>query len=313
MWVSVIVPCYNVENYIEECLYSIINQTYQDIEIICVDNNSNDRTLSILNEFRNNYPEKIQILQETKPGAPAARNTGLRIAKGQYIQFLDADDLLEPNKIKHQINLITSETTQPAFIAAACKKIDLSEKVTLVTDIETDPYFSPFINKCGNTCSNLWNREVVLNVGMWNENLKSSQEADLMMRIVLSGNNFIIDKAPLTLVRERSSGQISHRNPESKWLQFIDIRLNYLNKLKGSNAVMYDRYKDIFFDFLMVSVLTLAKYNKEAAIGIYNRSIKDHWQSSGRYGFNQFRVNLIKLFGLRFFINLKQDNKTQTL
>ena len=100
--VSVVIPCYNVETYIEECLESVLKQTYSEIEIICIENNSEDRTLEKLIQFKDRFPDKIIVDHETKKGAAAARNKGLSLVRGNWIQFLDADDLLMPNKIEHQ-------------------------------------------------------------------------------------------------------------------------------------------------------------------------------------------------------------------
>ena len=104
--VSIIVPCYNVEDYISDCLDSAISQTYRPIEIIAIDNNSIDNTFSILKEYEVNYPRLIKVIREKKQGASATRNKGLSVASGKWIQFLDADDIIYPNKIKSQIELV---------------------------------------------------------------------------------------------------------------------------------------------------------------------------------------------------------------
>jgi len=105
MLISIIILCYNVQNYIVDCVESCIAQTYKSIEIICIDNNSSDKTPVILSDLKKKYPQLI-LGKEIKPSASAARNRGLSLAKGDWIQFLDADDLLMPAKIKHQVELI---------------------------------------------------------------------------------------------------------------------------------------------------------------------------------------------------------------
>lgn len=92
--VSVILPVYNVELYLRESLDSILNQTLQDIEIICVDDGSTDSSLSILNKFAQK-DKRIKILTQENQGAGVARNTGLAVAKGEYLSFLDPDDFFE--------------------------------------------------------------------------------------------------------------------------------------------------------------------------------------------------------------------------
>ena len=92
--VSVIIPVYNSEKYIGTCLDSIINQTLQEIEIICVNDGSTDRTSEIL-QFYREKDSRIKIIEQENAGAGAARNYGLRNSSGEYLSFLDADDFFE--------------------------------------------------------------------------------------------------------------------------------------------------------------------------------------------------------------------------
>ena len=97
--VSVIVPLYNAEDYLNKCLTSLINQTFSDIEIICIDDGSTDDSMKILKEFAEN-DERIIIVKKEHSNAGEARNEGLRIARGQYLAFTDADDFAEPDMIE---------------------------------------------------------------------------------------------------------------------------------------------------------------------------------------------------------------------
>ena len=107
--VSVIVPVYNVENYIEKCLNSLVNQTLEDIEIIIVNDGSKDNSENIIKSFLSRYPQKIKYLKKENGGLSDARNYGIPYATGEYIAFLDSDDYVEldtweyPQKIKIDI------------------------------------------------------------------------------------------------------------------------------------------------------------------------------------------------------------------
>ena len=94
MFISVIIPVFNVEKYIEQCIESVINQTLNDIEIICVNDGSTDKSLEILKKYQQK-DARIKILNQENKGAGAARNTGLNAANGEYIYFLDGDDYIE--------------------------------------------------------------------------------------------------------------------------------------------------------------------------------------------------------------------------
>lgn len=101
--ISIIIPVYNAEKYLRECLDSIINQTLKDIEIICINDYSTDNSLQILQEYAKN-DNRIKILKGKKTGAGGARNVGLEIATGEYITFFDADDFLEKNSYEKIYN-----------------------------------------------------------------------------------------------------------------------------------------------------------------------------------------------------------------
>ena len=89
MKVSVIIPCYNVQDYISKAVESLYEQTHQDLEIICVNDGSTDDTLNVLKKLEQESPRDFKLINQENGGASAARNTGLDHATGDYIQFLD--------------------------------------------------------------------------------------------------------------------------------------------------------------------------------------------------------------------------------
>ena len=99
MTFSIIIPVFNVEPYLAACLDSALNQTYTDVEVICVNDGSTDNSFSILEEYKKQYPQ-ITLLSQGNKGLSAARNAGLRVATGDYILFLDSDDWLEKDAIR---------------------------------------------------------------------------------------------------------------------------------------------------------------------------------------------------------------------
>lgn len=96
--ISVIIPIYNASKYLSECLKSVVEQTFQDLEIICINDGSIDYSLEIIREFQKNDP-RIILVDQKNQGVSAARNAGLEIATGKYILFLDGDDLLTNDAI----------------------------------------------------------------------------------------------------------------------------------------------------------------------------------------------------------------------
>ena len=95
--VSIIVPAYNVEQYIEKCLQSLVNQTLEEIEIIVVNDGSTDKTKQKIQQFIDKYPQKMKCYDKPNGGLSDARNYGLPYAQGKYIGFIDSDDYVELN------------------------------------------------------------------------------------------------------------------------------------------------------------------------------------------------------------------------
>ena len=103
--VSVIVPVYNVEKYVEKCLKSLVNQTLQEIEIIVVDDGSQDDSKNIIDKYIKKYPDKVKYLYKENGGLSSARNFGIPYANGEYIAFLDSDDYVEPTMYEEMYKL----------------------------------------------------------------------------------------------------------------------------------------------------------------------------------------------------------------
>ena len=96
---SIVIPVYNVENYIPQCLESILNQSFKDLEIICVNDGSTDNSLSVLQDYKAKYG-RIIIIDKKNEGSGIARNAGLSIAKGEYVYYVDGDDWIEDNALE---------------------------------------------------------------------------------------------------------------------------------------------------------------------------------------------------------------------
>ncbi len=109
--VSILVPVYKVENYLEECLDSLVNQTLKDIEIICVNDGSPDSSAKILEKY-SKEDSRIVIVNKENGGLPSARNAGLNTARGEYVGFVDADDYAEPNMFEKLYKTAKKENSE---------------------------------------------------------------------------------------------------------------------------------------------------------------------------------------------------------
>lgn len=113
--VSVIVPIYNVEKYLTRCLDSILNQKLDSYEIVMVDDGSTDNSLLIAKEYERKYKNQIQVISQPNKGAGGARNTGIAHAQGEYLLFVDSDDVIKKNTLKILYEKINKANADIAF------------------------------------------------------------------------------------------------------------------------------------------------------------------------------------------------------
>ena len=106
--VSVIIPVYNVEKYLRQCLDSVVNQTLKDIEIICIDDGSTDNSLNILKEYAQK-DNRIKIISKKNGGLSSARNAGLKFATGEFVGFVDSDDYIERETYENAVEPLREE------------------------------------------------------------------------------------------------------------------------------------------------------------------------------------------------------------
>ena len=126
--VSVIIPVYNVEKYLRECLNSVINQTLKDIEIILVDDGSTDSSLSICQEYAKK-DDRIIVLTQQNQGAAVARNNGIKIAKGEYLSILDSDDYFDLSMLEKLYNKAVKDDLDITICRAQALN-DLDKKIS---------------------------------------------------------------------------------------------------------------------------------------------------------------------------------------
>ncbi|MCC9137338.1 glycosyltransferase family 2 protein [Pontibacter silvestris] len=301
--ISVVIPCYNVANYIKDCVESVLKQTYINIEVICVDNNSTDQTYTILNELKSHYSQLV-VTSELKRGACAARNKGLYLAKGQWVQFLDADDLLLPKKIEEQHNLLQGIASPVSFIAGSyIRRFVNGVEKKIISHNRNPIVLGVAINSLGITSANLFNREKLLQVEGWNEEISSSQESDLMFRLIKIEPNVIIDTVPLTIVRERISGSISQTNLDENIVRYIKLRLQILDYLVTIRASNNDR--QLLMQVIFDKIRELYNYNPSKSLEMYKNNIPEDFKPQVSATTTKGYLYTYNLFGFKSAQKLK--------
>lgn len=256
--VSIIIPCYNVEEYILECLESVVSQTYPHFEVIVVDNNCSDNTMRLVESFvLRTQNISIHIAREMNQGLSFARNSGIKLAKGEWIQFLDADDLLLPDKIEHQIKLINSEVD---LIAAATLERNLDGNEVIMRPHKNRIYgLIAGYRNVGSSCSNLWRKSILDSLNGFDTEQKSSVEIDLMFRIFVAEGNIINDNEPKTIIRKRASGQMSQGKASELAKNWISLRVRQI-RFVLEKGISFDTSDEFLAIYSMINFRILIQY-----------------------------------------------------
>lgn len=297
--ISVIVPCYNVASFIEDGLRSVLQQTMPPKEIICVDDCSKDETIKIIRRLQEEFPNKISLyINEKNRGATYTRNRGLVIARGEYVQFFDADDLLYPDKFQHQANVIEKSNKRPDIVVSNFKRkyLNGSEKIYLTP--ERDPWCALIKALMGITSANLYRREKVLEVKGWAEDLASSQEYEMMFRMLKAGAEVVFDPTVVCINRDRETGSITKSNPKEKWKRYLKLRADVYEYLVSRQMNTEER-KQIYLDSMFDAIRILYKYDPAEAIRLHHQYIDKLGKPNPTLSTSKRYLSIYNLFGFR--------------
>jgi glycosyltransferase involved in cell wall biosynthesis len=241
--VSILIPAYNAERWIGDTIQSALAQTWPRKEIIVVDDGSRDRTLSIARQFAS---RDISVVSQTNQGAAAARNRALSLSQGDYIQWLDADDVLAPNKIAKQMEAAAEYQSKRVLLSAAWGAFmyRVSRAQFFPTSLWCD--LSPvewLLRKMGQnlhmqTATWLVSRELTDAAGPWDTRLSLDDDGEYFCRVVLASDAIRFVPDAKIFYRQPGFDRLSSIDRSDKKLesQFLSMRLHvgYLRSLEES-------------------------------------------------------------------------------
>lgn len=294
MKISVVIPCYNSAEYIRRCIDSVLAQSFQPVEIICVNDGSTDNTLAILKEYKSKCGELIHIIDQANSGACKARNAGMMVATGDFIQFLDTDDELVKEKLKTQSEIV-EKNPEADIVAGNCTRISEagSERVEAYV---VDDWIGLIRGRLGNTCANLFRKSAAAGAGGWNETLKSSQEADLMFRMLCKGAKVAGDISFNTVVHVRTSGSISASDRAGNLQRFIQLRHDIFEWLRAHGKLTPERQREIAA-IMLGSLRMLYHSNGALAENMHSRLYKPNFKVHSSAQNSLSYVVLYRVFG----------------
>ncbi|WP_299106666.1 glycosyltransferase family A protein [uncultured Winogradskyella sp.] len=266
--VSVIIPVFNRENFIYECLESILKQTYRPIEVILVDDGSTDNSISLIKKYIKENSVKdifdIRLFQQKNSGAPKARNKGLFEAHGEYVQFFDSDDLLLPNKLEHQISIFNKNID----IVYSKTQVFLNNRDCLVEKFWgrelTGEYIDYFEFPWQTMCALYRRNYLISNNIVWNEDLKMHQDWEFSMQHVIQTDKIVFLNEVNSLYRSHDYDRIGLNLSTDKLKSIEDALFSIYKKLEDkklvSSSLKFLYFKRLSFCFYKYG---LGSYNKE--------------------------------------------------
>lgn len=267
-----VIPCYNVQPYVEACLRSVLEQALPEVEVLCVDDGSSDGTVEVLRAMQEAHPGRIQLMTGAHRGACAARNTGLRHATGTYVQFLDADDVLLPGKLAAQSAVAEGEAL-PEVIVGDYVEVYPDGRTQRINASDEGAWMGLIKTRLGTTSANLWRRDALQALGGWNEALASSQDYELMFRLLAAGGRVAFHRDPLTRVLKRSSGSISKTREKDNWLRYIALRGAIRKHLHGLGAGRHATELAAIDEYQFMAIHLLAQEDLPLALKLYQEHL----------------------------------------
>jgi glycosyltransferase involved in cell wall biosynthesis len=209
--VSILIPCYNADHWIAQAIESALNQTYDNKEVIVVDDGSTDQSLEIIQAFH----DRIYWVSQLNQGGNATRNCLLEMSSGDWVQYLDADDYLLPNKLERQVSFL--HQTPRADIIYSPSLFEYHHKTSVWQEIFPIPephdlwillarWYLP------QTGSPLWRKQAILDVGGWQVDQPCCQEHELYLRLIIAGKQFYYFNDASSVYRQWSESTVCKRN-----------------------------------------------------------------------------------------------------
>jgi glycosyltransferase involved in cell wall biosynthesis len=256
--VSIVIPCYNAQRWVSQAIESCFSQTYAPIEIIVIDDGSTDRSLERIKRFDD------RVRWETGPnrGGNHARNRGFAISAGQYIQFLDADDYLLPDKIRQQVARLDTSSTDVVYGDWRYQRHYQDGSVQL-GDIEVagaqDDVLGALLGLwwVANGAL-LFRRSVVARIGGWDESLQAAQDRDFFTSVAMAGARIAYQPGAHFIYRRHGEGSITtsnrlcwlenHRRVSEKAIAALKSSQRFSKEYRQNLATFYFVLARAYFD-----------------------------------------------------------------
>ncbi len=258
MLVSVIVPIYNSERYLKECVDSIINQSYKNIEVLLIDDGSNDNSEKIC-DYYDGLDDRIVVVHNTNRGVSNARNCGIEISKGDYICFVDSDDYLDTKFIESMV----VNCKDVKYDLVVCRNYNVSSNVVKETAIPYEQTFSNDLKEdyykltsfLGGPVMKLYRRKIMENNELYfNELVSYSEDRVFNSMFYKHVKEYLFVNQPLYYIVDRNPNSLSKQKSLKTFVDAVDeviFTAGFLigDNFKNSNQVVINHCIDVISNF----------------------------------------------------------------
>lgn len=298
MTIAVVIPCFNVEHHVDVAVRSVMDQTYRDVDAVAIDDGSTDGTVAKLVELEKAYPGRFRWKAGPRRGACAARNQGLAMTTGEYVQFLDADDTILTDKLHRQMDLANG-LGRPDLIVGDFRNVYEDGHEDTIVGAGERPWLALIRTQLGTTSANLFKRSALEAVGGWNEAQVSSQDYELMFRMLANKATVGWDPHVSSLVLKRMHGSISRTGQRDNWKRFIQLRKDIRDHLRALDPVAFAQEIHAADQHLFMAIRVLAKHDRNSALEAYHTTVERTFVPDRSSATNALYSWCYRVFGFR--------------
>ena len=307
--ISILIPCYNAQKWLRQAIESGLNQTYPHKEVIVVDDGSTDNSLDIIRSFGD------RIIYETgiNRGGNVARNRLLELSSGEWLQYLDADDYLLPNKVAKQIQYLEENPDTDIIYSPSIFQYHTGEKVTqeiLPIPQPHDPWILLARWYLPQTGSPLWRKQAIIDVGGWRINQPCCQEHELYLRLLIAQKNFQYYKEAASVYRQWSEQTVckkSKLDTRRRRLEIVDKTEQYLMTTKQLTQLRQNAINQARFECARIIWLSDREWAKNIISQILQRDF--NFIPKGNFAPEIYRLTY-KVFGFNFAERVAEIKRT---
>lgn len=255
--ISIIVPVYSVEKYLKECLDSLLNQTYKNLEIILVDDESPDNCPQICDVYAK-QDDRIMVMHKKNGGAASARNVGLDCISGEYVAFVDSDDYVDKDYISRLLYLIKKENADISVCSFFNVYRNRNEKIDNTVGIYTaQDYLRLFLNdwKCGLIWNKLFKTKLMRNIRFAEGHIIDDEF--FTYKAVMLAKKIVAENSNLYYYRKRSSGAMA----KGRKKRMLQDRMEYMTE---RFQIVTKRFPGLYQEYLNDFTDNLIRFKTEA-------------------------------------------------